>query len=445
MQTRHRPSTTLAAVLAVAMLLAAACTQSDDEGTSSGGGDPSGDSPSGGAAAPGVTEDSVKVAYTYLDFDELVEKGLSANGWGDQELAFQTFVDAVNADGGINGRQIEVVFSSYSALGTESAEAACLAMTDDEDVFAVIGGFLGPAEPANTCITGQQETVLAGGVLSEERLADAKAPWITDRPIRTRQADILFNLLDEEGMLADAKVAVVTSPDAEDVRDGVIETLGRFDVEPVSDLVSDAPIGDITAEDNVWSTFAERVRTDGADTVLIVGNATAGIRNIAAQGLDVDTWVLDQETLTSLGTSANLEDARGVLAAAPLTGQDLWDDDTSEECRTTYAEANPDVEVIEPDDLAEGDENLPQGLIVACRFLRLFTTVAEAAGDDLTNATFAGAAADLGDLSLPGQAFASLGPDKHDANDSFRLVEFDPDIGQTGGLSPLTDIADVTP
>ena len=448
MRSKVRASRVLVAALAAAALLGGACTQSDSEGGVS----TSDDAPSGsdapaspGTPAQGVTEDSIKIAYSYLDFDDLVSKGLSANGWGDQELAFQTFVDDLNEKGGINGRQIEVVFAPYTPLGTEVAEAACLKMTKDEEVFAVVGGFLGPAEPANTCITGQQNTILAGGVLSEERLSSAKAPWIADRPLRTRQADILFKLLDDEGKLADAKVAVVTSVDAQDVRKSVIDSLGKFDVEPVSDLASDAAVGDIPAEDNTWASFAERIRSDGADTVLLVGNSSAGIRNIASQGLGVDVWALDPETLTNLGSSVDLADAEGTLSAASLTGQELWDSDTMKECRDVYTKANPDVKIVDPDDLREGDENVVQGITTSCRFLRLFQTVAEKAGPDLTNEGFAKAAAEVGDFSLPGEEFSSLGPDKHDANDSFRLVSFNPDKGQNGGFDNLTPIADATP
>ncbi len=434
----------LAALLAVTALFGASCTQSDSDGAGSDGGTPSGGTPSG-ELGRGVTEDSLKIGYAYLDFSILTDKGLSPNGWGDQEQQFQAQVDATNAAGGINGRQVEVVYAPYSPLGTEAAEAACLELTQDEEVFAVVGGFLGPAEPANTCITDQQATVLAGGVQSEERLGGAKAPWITDRPLRTRQADILFGLLESEGKLADAKIAVVTDVSAEDVRDPVMKTLESYDVQPVSDLVSDVAIGDVTAEDNAWGPFTERMRSDGADTVLLVGNPSAGIRNIASQGLDVEIWVLDQETLTSLGSTVDLEDARGTLTAASMTGQELWDDDTVKECRDNFVEANPDLEIIEPDDLVEGDENIPQGMVTGCRFFTLFKLVAEQAGETLNNDTFAAAAAKMDQFSLPGQPFDSLTSDKHDANDSFRLVSFDPDLGQGGGFENLTDIADTTP
>lgn len=433
-------------VFAATALLAAGCTQDKgaDEGSNGTSGGDDTPAENTGEPGPGVSEDAVKVGYAYLDFDDLVEKGLSPNGWGDQERQMQAQLDALNEAGGVGGRQIEMVFSPYTPLGVEVAEAVCLELGDDEDVFAVLGGFNGPAEPANSCIVGQEETVLVGGVISEERLEEAKAPWFTGRPIRSRQANIMFNLLDEEGDLADAKVAVVSGPDAQDVRESVIEELDSFGVTPVSDLVSDGAIGDVPAEDNAWAAIAENIRTDGADTVLLVGNPSAGIRNIASQGLDVDTWVLDQEALTALGTAVNLEDARGVLSTAPMTGQEAWDDETSKECRDNFTEANPDVEVIEPDDLVEGDEDVARGVLTSCRYLDMFKAAVDNVDGELNNESFDVAAADLGDFELPGQPFNSWSADKHDANDAFRLVSFNPDTGQNGGFDDITDITDVT-
>lgn len=393
----------------------------------------------------GVTADTITIGYAYLDFDGLVKKGLSPAGWGDQKAAFQSVVDDINAKDGINGRTLKVIYEGYSPLGTEDAEAVCLRLTQDNEVFAVIGGFLGPAEPANTCIVGRQETILVGGVQSAERLSEAKAPWITDRPLRTRQTAVLMDLLKKKGRLKDASVAVVTNIDAEDVRGEVIAALGDAHVKPVEDLFSDAAVGDVIAEDQTWSTLAERIRASNANTVLLVGNPSAGIRNISSQGLDVDIWVLDQEALQNLGSTLDLKVADGALTAAPLAGQDLWDDDTVKVCRDAYSKAHPDVTIIEPNALAETDEDVPQGLIVGCRFLKLFEAVATKVGHNLNSTTFAAAVAKIGNFSIPGQPFASLGADKFDSNDSFRLVSFDSTISQDGGFKSLTDIMDVTP
>ncbi len=442
---RRRGSTIVAALMVLA--LAAACTSGDDaeEGSeSTGAADTTEDTAVElTASAPGVTEDTITIAYTYLDFDSLVEQNLVTSGWGDQELAFQSLVDDINTRGGINGRQLEVFFEPYSPVGTEEAEAACLRLTEDTEVFAVVGGFLGPAEPANSCIVGPGETILVGGVQSEERLAEARAPWITDRAQRTRKADILLRLLEEEGHLEGSSVALVTNIDAEDMRGDVQASLEDFGVEPVEDLLLDAPIGDIPAEDAAWGPLAERIRGSGADTVMIVGNPSSAVRNLASQGLDVALWATDEDSLQNLGATVEPADAEGTLTATAPTGDELWDSEGVAWCRDAFTAANPDVEVIPPGELEEGDEAWVSGILAGCGFLSLFEVVAAEAGADLTNVSFADAAAGLDEFAFGGSPYASLG-DKTDANDSFQLAEFQADIGNDGGLEPLTDITDVT-
>ena len=46
------------------------------------------------ASARGVTADTITIGYSYLDFEELVDLGLSPAGWGDQEAAVQAVVAA---------------------------------------------------------------------------------------------------------------------------------------------------------------------------------------------------------------------------------------------------------------------------------------------------------------------------------------------------------------
>lgn len=446
MRAHHRLRTTIAMLLVV-LVVAAACTSGDDAEEGEGGSGTAAPTETTAleltASAPGVTEDTITVAYTYLDFDSLVDQGLVASGWGDQELAFQSLVDDLNERGGINGRQVEVVFEPYSPVGTEEAEAACLRLTEDTEVFAVLGGFLGPAEPANSCIVGQGNTILVGGVQSAERLADAQAPWITDRAQRTRKAGILLQLLEDEGHLEDASVALVTNIDAEDIRGDVQASLEEFGVDPVEDLLLDAPIGDIPAEDAAWGPLAERIRGSGADTVMIVGNPSSAVRNLASQGLDVDLWATDEDSLQNLGATVEPADAEGTLAATPPTGDDVLDAEGIAACLDAFTAANPDVDVSLPSELEEGDEAWISGILLGCGFLQLFEAVATEAGADLTNVSFADAAGRLEEFAFGVSPFASLG-DKTDANDSFQLAEFSADVGRNGGLEPLTDVTDVT-
>ena len=80
-----------------------------------------------------------------------------------------------------------------------------------------------------------------------------------------------------------------------------------------------------------------------------------------------------------------------------------------------------------------------------CNDLRMFEIIASKAGANLTNDSFREAAASMPQFKLPLQPFASLGPNKVDAGDSFRLSAFADNGTDAGDIVPLTDIMDGTP
>ena len=82
-----------------------------------------------------------------------------------------------------------------------------------------------------------------------------------------------------------------------------------------------------------------------------------------------------------------------------MTDIEAWDGPLVGECRAIFDAANPDVEVISPTDILEGEEQWFNPIMAYCRWLRLFAMVAGEAGADLTQDSFA-AAAD--DRAIPG-------------------------------------------
>ena len=474
----------LMAVLGVLALLAAACGGDDDgadngvvdteptvaetapddepdsEPSSDGDPDPAGSDDGGadGGDAPdseppveltasfrGVSAEAITVGFSMLDFDLLQELSLSPFGWGDQQLVYQTFVDDINAKGGINGRMIEPVFRFYSPLGSTEAEAVCLELTQDVETFAVIGGFLGPAEVANTCVVGPQETILIGGRQSPERLAEAVAPWYESGASRTRRLGLFLDVLQSEGLLEGRSIALIGGIQAQDDYERAQALLPDYGIEPVLEVLNEVPDGDVTAQDSLWATLSERVRVSGADVAFIVGSTSGNIRGLRNNGLDLDLWVLDNDGLGSLGESVQPEWADGAITLESLGDIDAWEDETVAECRQVFADANPDVTVLSPSEVDEDDDRWFTPIMSYCRWLRLFTIIATEAGPDLTQDSFREAAAGLGDFELPGQEFNSLGPDKPDASDSFRLGIYDSSIGGRGEIVGLTEIVDVTP
>ena len=132
--------------------------------------------PSATGPAPGVTDDAVRVGVTFVDEEALSASGLELQ-LGDNEGAYQALFDQINADGGINGRQIEAVYAPIDPTSSTPAEEACVQLTEDEDVFIVIGFFLADAV---RCPVATHATAVVGGSMTPELLADAEAPWLTN-------------------------------------------------------------------------------------------------------------------------------------------------------------------------------------------------------------------------------------------------------------------------
>ena len=181
MTTIGRRFGTALAVAAVATLLAAACTSGDTSGddaattTSEAGGE---SAPVASGPAPGVTDDSVKIGVTYVDTASLVASGLNYD-LGEHEAVYDALFDQINAEGGINGRQLEPVYAPIDPTSPAPAEEACVQLTEDDDVFLITGFFL---TDAVSCPVSTHETAVVGGEMTPALLEAAAAPWVTWSP-----------------------------------------------------------------------------------------------------------------------------------------------------------------------------------------------------------------------------------------------------------------------
>src|SRR5262245_40868346 len=128
-----------------------------------------------GADDSAVTKDKIKLGVSYVDLAAVRAAGINRDH-GDYEKAYNTVIDDLNAKGGVNGRKIEPVFEAIDPIGTDPAQEACVKLTEDEKVFAVIGQFQGDAP---LCYVEQHKTPIVGGTITAEYLKRAKAPWYT--------------------------------------------------------------------------------------------------------------------------------------------------------------------------------------------------------------------------------------------------------------------------
>jgi len=142
------------AALALIATLSAGCGSEADSPAGSGS---SGSGAAAGAddASPGVTADSIKIGYIVPDLGQLQESlGFKTANYGGADgviKQIQASVNAVNANGGLNGRKIVPVIKKYVGGNDnpEYAESFCNAFTQDDQVFAVVleGQFQNNARP----------------------------------------------------------------------------------------------------------------------------------------------------------------------------------------------------------------------------------------------------------------------------------------------------------
>ncbi len=419
----------------------------DDDGD---GPEPDEPEPERTASWRGVTEDTIRIGVSLLDFDTLVALNLSPAGWGDQIAVWEALVAHINADGGINGRTLEAVYEFYSPIDPIDAERACTVLTLDNEVFAVLGGFLGPlAGTADPCIVGINETILVGGEHTPGELAQARAPWYTTGSSPEQHNNDLLDLLVETGRADGARVFIVSTASAADRVDIVLDALEQRDIEVVGSDAITANDGDTVGQDAELRVIMELVEERGANVIFLNGNPSAPIRGFGNAGLvgEVALWSNNPAALGNLGaTIPDKSIANGALAPISRDQAEMWAlASFQDECVAVVAAAVPDADLRDPTTLTEEEENWYNPTVQACGNLGLFRAIATAAGVELTHDSFVAGADTLTDFSIPTAPNMSLGPDKITAQDEVRLGEFDHTAGADGGLVPLTELIDVNP
>jgi len=428
----RKPRLHLIALLTTALLLAAACTSgdtSDDSAATTEGTAATDDTaPVATGPSPGVTDDTVKIGVTYVDTAALVASGLNYD-LGDHEAVYTALFDQINADGGINGRQIEPVFAPIDPTSPTPAEEACVKLTEDEDVFLITGFFLADAV---TCPVTTHETAVVGGDITPQRAADAAAPWVSWTPDTDLPATVIA-AYDEAGLL-DGTVGVFgATRDQEELEQVVVPALEDAGVDVAETGIMDAPADDQAAVNDSVKTIASRFDASGVDTVVIVGPS----------GQDWPTNMADDDSYrptllftTLVGPHAFLSNAAttdtSVMDGSYAGGaygpdQARFDTDSMQACVQTLSDAGLDTPA--PEDSGDDPSNQPyQAAFQACPDVVLTQALLEAAGEDLNYGTLE-AAIDGLEVTIPGDPEPrTFGPAPHsDGDPTAYLFEFDTD------------------
>lgn len=175
---KHRPRIALAALASVSLVLAAC-------GGDDGGSDAPADDTSVTSEAPttdateeptasdiGITADTIRIAVAVADLEAVRAAGISipetlttehlVDRWG-------VFIEKWNAEGGINGRQIELVPVVWDPLNPASFDGLCAEVTVDNEVFMLING-TGLSSIARQCVLDAGVPVVYGDVVAQAEL-----------------------------------------------------------------------------------------------------------------------------------------------------------------------------------------------------------------------------------------------------------------------------------
>ena len=388
----------------------------------------------------GVTAETIKVGFASIDFEGFNETYGFNLTYANYDDTVDVYVDHINATGGILGRMVEVVHAHFLPVGPVTAEAACIELTQDHRVFAVMNGFAGPgAENVNACFGATYDTILVGGKPTAEQLAQTTAPWISYDISLGRRGRAFVNLLEETGEVGGLGPVLVLGANVEyePMMADVVDALRSAGVEvPIS--VANPNTGDEAASIAFLEVLLERARSEGVETIFTVGEAAYALQYLFTLGDEFTLLILNGDSVNRWTTAPPEGIERSGRLLTNKSFESRGDADVAD-C-LAIVEAGLGHEVRSPDMLAEGEKNHWAALQNTCKSFELFRHIATAAGPDLTNDSFRAAAEALGTFSFTGVPYASLGPGKADARDTLSLAEWDHEAGFWRALSPPINV-----
>jgi len=257
---------------------------------------------------------------------------------------------------------------------------------------------------------------------------------------------VYASLLDQNGLIEGRKFVIIGNSATEETYNVARESMAALGADVVLELLSDQTGGDTEGEDAWWDVMVERVRSAGADSILMAGGDRAALRNLFWAGVELDTFIMNSESLSSMSSSVTPEMAVGAITLTGLTEQEQLETVGSQTlCIEPFEAAHPEIVVGMPDTHDDGIEKWWRSIMTHCSQLLLFEMVASAAGPVLTHDTFRAAMESFPQASVPVCPYGSLIPGKVDFCDAFRLSTFEDDGSDNGLIVPMTEIMDGTP
>ena len=368
----------------------------------------------------GVTDTAIKVGVVLLDLTSVEPLGMGVPNFTTeiQQAAFESLFDAVNAEGGVNGRQIEAVYESRDPLATtgpHSDKAICLRFAEDEQVFAVIGF----TYEAGSCAAVQHQLpVVTQKAALEQVYEDSHGLLVTTDPSLERTARNWAEVVVESGLAEGHALGMVSVADGGEVQlpaHAAAEELERLGhpLTVMAELDQDGSVPEAIA-------MIQDMKSEGIDSVMLAVDFAYALRFIA---LAEDQRYFPQYLTSDLGALArggllvnagkSLDGAIGFSSnTKPAAGEAETPENRA--CRESYNETT------DAPDIPEGEGN---AVVVVCAVVDIFLQALAGAGEEPSPRSFVESVEDLGTVDgLPVVLPGVFGPGKTDYSDGLQPV-----------------------
>ncbi len=374
----------------------------------------------------GVTATTIRVGIPYVDLASVRQFGITLDQ-GSFPDAYNAIISNLNAHGGINGRRLVPYLVAVNPVGTGPAITACTQLAEDDQVFVA----LAPQQP--DCFLQQHHVPTIAGSFQNVQ-SSGGTPNFTLEPPLSAYDPLQLSVLAHRGVFKGKKVGLFAGGASDGTELQAVQTaLKSVGVRVVKSAVDSAPSGDAAATYQQAAIITQIFRSAGVNEVVAVGTgATIWPESLQAnQSTYSPPWVATSEPGLEgavLGSTIAPQYLKNVLTTSPVpSNYQIWHTPAVQQCDRVVRKAYPTLKITPPTNPLTGSDQTFYAVESACINLALFTTIAKAAGKNLTWTSFAHAGYGLRGAAIPGAgAPVSFGPGRAYALGTVYLVTFDP-------------------
>jgi hypothetical protein len=392
-------------------------------------------------SARGVTSTEINVVFPVVNLQALSsEIGFAGDvEYTEQSKAIKLFVGQINESGGINGRKINPIISTFDPTDESNMRALCKDWTEGSpEAFAVLDGVGDWSGDNELCITQEGHTPFLGQWTTVSNWTQQGSPylWWTGPD----DASILQALVQwghSSGLLGgNRKVGIIAGDRASDqlaLNQYLLPDLMRIGVQPVVETIA-AQTSETAATNSDASLDVEKLRAAGVDALipLMPFNAFLPVLGAQTQQQYFPKLLLsdyEDSIETSLGLIP-LPFQKALNGQEGVTTETLGGIDDSRpeaqggydpgvrSCWVTWHKAYPEIPKGNMNDFIE-EQGPVQGW---CQEIRLFAEAATKAGKDLNRRTFVEAMSTIKNYPGGSSPLLTFGPDKFSGPSEYQVV-----------------------